>query len=104
MSAKFIRILRTSSSERYLVQTAAGHDAAALDIHYLADGRVAGTLCLFEGSGIKESEVPDLLQQIDEALLPDVSFKDHNLSFTVVVGNVLGNFEAGEAPKRKAKK
>lgn len=104
MIAKFVRLLRTASSERFLVQTAAGKDTAALDIHYVADGRVAGTLCLFEDSGIAESQIPELLEQIDEALLPDVSFKDRNLSFTVVLGRVVGSFEANEAPKRKAKR
>lgn len=104
MIAKFLRLLRTSSSERFLVQDEAGKDAAALDIHYLADGRVAGTLCVFDDSGISESQIPEVLQEIDEVLLPDVSFKDRKLSFTVVLGRVAGSFEANEGPKRKAKK
>ena len=98
MIAKFVRLLRTASSERFLVQTAAGQDAAALDIHYLADSRVAGTLCLFDDSGISESQIPDVLQQIDEVLLPDVSFKDRNLSFTVVAGRVVGSFMFSRIP------
>lgn len=104
MLAKFVRLLRTSSSERFLAQNAAGKDVAALDIHYLADGRVSGTLSLFDDSGVSESQIPSLLEQIDEVLLPDVSFKDRNLSFTVVVGKVVGSFEANEGAKRKAKK
>ena len=103
MSVSFVRLLRTSSSERFLVQQG-GSDVASLDIHYLADGRVAGTLCVFDDSGIDENQVPDLLQQIDETLLPDVSFRDRNLSFTVVSGCVIGNFEAGETTKKKTKK
>jgi len=103
MSATFVRLLRTSSSERFLVQQD-GTDVASLDFHYLADGRVAGTLCVFEDSGVANDDIPDLLHEIDEALLPDVSIKDRNLSFTVVAGRVVGNFEASESPKRKAKK
>ena len=102
MSFTFVRLLRTASSERFLVQRGKA-DVASLDIHYLADSRVAGTLCVFDTSGIGDDEIPDVLQQIDESLLPDVSFKDRNLSFAVVAGRVVGNFEAGET-KKKAKK
>ena len=102
MSVAFMRLLRTSSSERFLVQRE-GADIASLDIHYLADGRVAGTVCVFDSAGLANDAIPDLLQQIDETLLPDVSFKDRNLSFTVVRGNVVGNFEASEG-KKKGKK
>ena len=68
-------------------------DIAALDIHYLEDGRVNATLIVFEGM-LEENEISDLLVRIDEALLPDVSMDDKKLVFTVVSGRVLGAFEA----------
>ena len=68
-------------------------DIAALDIHYLEDGRVNATLIAFEGM-IEESEIADLLARVDEILLPDVSMDDKKLVFTVVSGRVLGAFEA----------
>jgi hypothetical protein len=37
-----------------------------------------------------------LLATIDEDLLPDFDLDDGNLSFTVVLGEVLGNFEASK--------
>jgi len=42
--------------------------------------------------------VPELVQYLDEALLPEVSLDEHNLSFTVVQGRVLGDFR----PERDA--
>lgn len=61
-------------------------------MHYVPDGTVAGTLILFADAKLAESAVPDLLRQIDDQLLPEVSVAAHNLSFTVVEGRVLGNF------------
>lgn len=71
-----------------------GKDAAALDVHYLANGRADGTLIIFDGSGISEPDVPAVLARIDDLLLPDVNMADGNLSFTVVAGHVLGAFVA----------
>jgi len=85
------RVLRTPHSERFLLLSA-GKEIAALDIHYLPAGKVDATLVIIEGGGIDERQVPELLQQIDERLLPDVNLKDHSLSFTVVIGRVLGAF------------
>lgn len=101
MKVTFIRTLRTPYSERFLIQLSDGKDSAAIDLHYLKDGSVAGTLFLLEGGGIAEDMVPDLLRHIDEVLLPEVSFQEHNLSFTVVHGRVVGNFVPGadESPK-----
>lgn len=101
MKVNFIRTLRTPYSERFLIQLTEGEDSAAIDLHYLKDGSVAGTLFLFEGGGITENMAPDLLRHIDTVLLPDVSFEEHNLSFTVVHGRVIGNFVPGadETPK-----
>ena len=93
----FVRTLRTLSSERFVVRRE-DSDIAALDIHYLANGTVQATLLVFDGM-ISESEVPRLLVFIDEVLLPDVSLDDKRLAFTVVIGRVLGAFEAvAESP------
>jgi hypothetical protein len=61
-------------------------------LHYLPADSVAATVFLFEDGGITEDRVPELLQYLDEALLPEVSVSEHNLSFTVVQGRVLGDF------------
>jgi hypothetical protein len=68
-------------------------DIAALEIHYLADGTVQATLIAFDGM-VQESEIPDLLIHADLVLLPSVSLDDKKLAFTVVLGRVLGSFEA----------
>ena len=67
---KLIRTFRTMTSERFLVQKKEGQDSAAVDLHYLADGHVAGTVFLFEHAGIEDAEVPAFLRHIDESLLP----------------------------------
>jgi hypothetical protein len=77
---------------RFLLQLTEGEDAAAVDLPYLRDGSVAGTVFLFEGGGITDDRAPELLQYIDRALLPEVSLDEHNLSFTVVRGRVLGDY------------
>ncbi len=86
-----VRTLRTPHSERFLLRRA-DKDLAALDIHYLVNGSVDATLILFEGAGLTEEQVPDLLSQLDESILPEVSFAEKNLLFTVVCGRVLGAF------------
>ena len=45
-----------------------------------------------------ESYVPALLGSLDEDLLPDVDLDHGNLNYTVVIGEVLGNFEAEKKP------
>jgi hypothetical protein len=89
------RTLRTPSSERFLAQKG-GADVAALELHYLENRTVAGTVIILKGAGIGEADVPKLLATIDEDLLPDFDLDDGNLSFTVVLGEVLGNFEASK--------
>lgn len=91
-----IRTLRTASSERYLIQDQNQEDAAALDLHFLANGFVAGTVTLFDNGGVSEEDVPALLTWLDESLLPDVSIEDKNLAFTVVRGSVLGDYVPDE--------
>ena len=87
------RTLRTNSSERFLA-TREGKDVAAVDLHFLANGTVAGTVILLKDAGWKEADVPALLQSLDEDFLPDVDLQHGTLTYTVVVGEVLGNFEA----------
>jgi hypothetical protein len=98
---KLIRTLRTLTSERFLVQKTDGQDSAAVDLHYLADGHVAGTVFLFEHAGIEDAHIGEFLRHIDEALLPSVSLEDRTLTFTVVRGRVVGDFrpDKGEAGK-----
>jgi hypothetical protein len=83
------RTLRTASSERFLAQRG-GKDVAAVDLHYLANG----TVILLKDAGWKESDVPALLGSLDEDFLPDVDLDHGNLNYTVVLGEVLGNYEA----------
>ena len=87
------RTLRTSSSERFLAQRN-GRDVAAVDLHYLADGTVAGTVILLKDAGWAEADVPALLASLDEDFLPGVDLEHGNLHYTVVMGEVLGNYEA----------
>ena len=87
------RTLRTSSSERFLAFKD-GREAAAVDLHYLANGTVSGTVILLRDAGWKEADVPQLLASLDENFLPDVDLAHGTLTYTVVLGDVLGNFEA----------
>ena len=87
------RTLRTASSERFLALRD-GQDVAAVDLHHLGNGTVAGTVVLLESAGWQEADVPALLQSLDEDFLPDVDLDQGNLTYTVVVGRVLGNYEA----------
>jgi hypothetical protein len=93
MKLTWKRTLRTASSERFLAQRE-GKDVAAVDLHYLANGTVAGTVILLKDAGWKESDVPTLLGSLDEDFLPDVDLEYGNLNYTVVIGEVLGIFEA----------
>lgn len=92
MKCEIIRLLRTPSSERYLLRKE-DTDQGALDLHYLADGRVAGTLTIFEDAKISDEQVHDLLVYLDDVLLPDVSLEQDNFIVTVVRGRALGSFE-----------
>ena len=65
------RTLRTASSECFLA-TREGKDVAAVDLHYLANGTVSGTVILLKNAGWKEDDIPKLLQALDEDFLPDV--------------------------------
>lgn len=87
------RTLRSASSERFLAERN-GKEVAAVDLHHLANGTVAGTVILLEEAGWNEQDVPSLLQSLDEDFLPDVDLERGNLIYTVVIGRVVGNYEA----------
>jgi hypothetical protein len=89
------RVLRSPSSERFLAHRD-NKDAAAVDLHYLQDGTVSGTVIILEGSGLDESNIPELLHSLDDEFLPGVDLGSGLLTFTIVVGRVLGNYEATE--------
>ena len=97
---KWKRTLRTASSERFLavneVGSGGGREVAAVDLHYLTDGTVAGTVTLLEGVGEDWSEerIPDLLASFDEDFLPDVDLAKGNLTYTVIRGHVVGSYQA----------
>ncbi|MBM3793887.1 MAG: hypothetical protein FJW31_07415 [Acidobacteria bacterium] len=85
--------MRTSSSERFLA-VRDGKDVAAVDLHYLANGTVSGTVILLKEAGWQDADIPTLLRSLDEDFLPDVDLERGTLSYTVVMGEVLGNWEA----------
>jgi hypothetical protein len=91
------------TSERFLVQKTEGQDSAAIDLHYLADGHVAGTVFLFEHAGIEDAHIPEFLRHIDESLLPWVSLEDRTLTFTVVRGHVVGDFQPDKGKAEKGR-
>ncbi|MEY4245627.1 MAG: hypothetical protein RLZZ245_3212, partial [Verrucomicrobiota bacterium] len=71
-----------------------GRDAAAVDLHYLANGSVSGTVILLKDAGISDSDIESLLSSLDDEFLPDVDLDHGNLTYTIVRGEVLGNWEA----------
>jgi len=93
MRFKFVRTLRTPTSERFLIQSEEGRDVAGLDIHYLFDGTVTGTLIVLDDTISAEQEIETLLHFLDESLLPMANLDEKNLSFTVLRGEVIGQFE-----------
>ena len=93
MNITWKRTLRTPSSERFLAQRE-GKDVAAVDIHYLSNGHAAGTAILLREAGWKEEDVSGMLSSLDDQFLPDVDLTLGTLTYTVVIGEVMGNFEA----------
>lgn len=98
---KWKRTVRTSSSERFVAVRDGGNagrpvEVAAVDLHYMNDGTVSGTVVLIQGVGEDWSEVriPDLLASLDEDFLPDVDLARGNLLYTVVLGEVIGSYQA----------
>jgi hypothetical protein len=94
----WIRLLRTPHSERFLAQRD-GADAAAVDIHHLDANRAVGTVVLFKSANWREEDVESLLQSLDDTMLPGVDLESGSLTYTVVHGDVWGNFEAAADPK-----
>lgn len=105
MINKLIRVLRTPSSERFLLQLTSGIDGAALELHYLPSGTVSGTLIVFPDAKLSDDRIPELLKEIDEDLLPGASVDHGNLTFVVVRGDVVGSFtaEAGDGQSKKSR-
>ena len=93
MNVIWKRTLRTSSSERFLALRE-DKEVAAIDLHYLANGTVSGTMILIKSANWKDEDIQTLLSGFDEDYLPDVDLAHHNLTYTVVIGDVVGNFEA----------
>lgn len=93
MNFSWSRTLRTPSSERFLAQRG-GTDVAAVDLHYLTNGTITGTVILLKDSGVQETDLQGLLSSLDDQFLPDVDLDHGTLSYTVVRGEVLGNWEA----------
>ena len=89
---RWIRTLRTHASERFLA-LADGADAAAIDLHYLPNGTVAGTVILLDTLAWTEDDITAFLKSFDEDFLPDVDHAQGNLNFTVVRGQALANYE-----------
>jgi hypothetical protein len=98
MTMNWKRTLRTNSSERFLAMRD-GKEVAAVDLHYLVGGTVSGTVILLKDAGWKEEDIPKLLRSFDEDFLPDVDLDSRTLTYTVVMGEVLGNFEASHQPE-----
>jgi len=98
MNVTWKRTLRTPSSERFLALKD-GQEAAAFDLHYLANGTVAGTVILLRSAGWTEADVPKLLALLDEDFLPDVDLQQGTLVYTVVFGEVAGNYQASTDDK-----
>jgi hypothetical protein len=90
-SLKFVRTIRTATSERFLLAVNDVDGAAALDLHYLQNNGVAATLCILD-SGVGDEQITELIEQIDEVLLPEASRAEGNLHFTVVRGHAIGDF------------
>ena len=96
------RTLRTSSSERFIA-VRGGRDVAAVDLHYFHTGAVAATVVLLRDpaqpdGGWTEAQVPDLLASLDEDYLPDVDLANGNLTYTVVLGDIVGTYDASLGP------
>lgn len=89
---RWIRTLRTQTSERFLA-LADGADAAAIDLHYLPNGTVAGTVILLDSLAWTEDDIAAFLKSFDEDFLPDVDHAHGTLNFTVVRGQALANYE-----------
>jgi hypothetical protein len=87
------RTLRTPSSERFLAFEN-DKEVAAIDLHFLANGTISGTVILLRASGLNEGDIHKLLTSFDGDFLSDFDLKHGVLTYTVVLGDLLGNYEA----------
>ena len=87
---RFVRAFRTASSERFLALQGE-NDVAAIDLHFLTNGQVAGTVVVLSDA-IADSDMADLLRCIDDDLLPGASMESGSVSFAVVRGKFIGNY------------
>ncbi len=94
MNVRFTRAIRTSSSERYLIHIDGDGDDAVLELHYLTDGTVAGTLIVLDKKYASKEAAAEILQEADRLLLPTASLTAGNLVFTAVKGSLIGEFKA----------
>lgn len=92
-SLRWKRTLRTASSER-LLALHGERDAVAVDLHFLPDGSVTGTVTVLDGAGIKADDLPALLDRIDDDFLPGVDLDDGGVTFTVVFARGAESFES----------
>lgn len=94
MRCHFARALRTASSERFLIDIDGNgqEDDAVLDLHYMADGSVVGTLIVLNHADANEETIVRVLEEVDQFLLPSVSVEQGNLRFTVVKATVVGDY------------
>nr|WP_237564800.1 hypothetical protein [Blastopirellula marina] len=94
MDIQFVRMVRTDSSERFVLLGADGAEVGMFDLHFLTSGSVIGSLILLDAQLAESAE--KLLHKIDEELLPAVSLDEKNLSFTVVKGELIGTFSSND--------
>jgi len=94
MQVRFTRAIRTATSERYLIHIDGQGDDAVLELHYLDNGTVAGTLIVLDKQYASKEATALILQEADRLLLPTASLDSGNLVFTVVKGTVIGEFKA----------
>ena len=91
---KFVRLLRTAASERYVLEDDQGTDLGLIDIHFLDDQKVVATLFLMDPQAEAITDVQPILDEIDLELLPTASVDESNLSFTVIRGTLVGTFSS----------
>lgn len=96
------RTLRTPSSERFLALRD-GFEIAAVDIHYLSQGTATGTVILLQTVTWNDEAIQTLLASLDEDFLPDVDINAGTLTYTVVIGEIVGNYEATQKADDKEK-
>jgi hypothetical protein len=98
------RTLRTPSSERFLALYH-GKEAAAVDLHYLPQGNISGTVIVLQSSGLKESEIPTLLSSLDDEFLPAGAKNPITLKLIYLdqgTGNFSVRYDASADPDKTA--